>query len=134
MPAAEALAMRTASATYPGAIERIRAVRADLRAFLGDCPMADDVILCASELAANAAIHSRSRLPGGIFTVRAVLSPGAYVWVEVEDSGGPWTTAISDLTRRHGLGIVRALASDWGIGGDDTARTVWARFNWPSSP
>jgi serine/threonine-protein kinase RsbW len=134
MPAAQALAMRTACATYPGAIERIRAVRADLRALLGDCPMADDVILCASELAANAAIHSRSCLPGGTFTVRAALSPGDYAWVEVEDSGGPWTAVISDPTGRHGLDIVRALASDWGIGGNDTARTVWARLNWPSCP
>ena len=49
--------------------------------------MADDVILCASELAANSAIHSRSRLPGGIFTVRATISPGNYAWVEIEDSG-----------------------------------------------
>ena len=38
-----------------------------------DCPRADDVILCASELAANAALHSRSRLPGGTFTVRATV-------------------------------------------------------------
>jgi serine/threonine-protein kinase RsbW len=131
MPAAEA---RTTSVSYPGATEHIRAVRADLRALLGECPMADDVILCASELAANAAIHSRSRLPGGIFVVRAALSPGDYAWVAVEDSGGPWNPVISDPSRRHGLDIVRALASDWGIDADDTARTVWARFNWPRRP
>ena len=81
------------SVTYPGSTEHIRAVRADLRALLGDCPMADDVILCASELAANAALHSRSRLPGGTFTVRATISPGHYAWIEVEDNGGPWTPA-----------------------------------------
>ena len=51
--------------------------------------MADDVILCASELAANAAIHSHSCLPGGTFTVRAKISPGDYAWIEVEDNGGP---------------------------------------------
>jgi len=94
--------------------------------------MADDVILCASELAANAAIHSRSRLPGGIFTVRATISPGSYAWVEVEDSGGPWAPGINDSTRRHGLDIVCALANDWGIDGDDAVRTIWARFDWPS--
>jgi len=130
-PAPRALAPRTTSVTYPGTIEQIRAVRADLRGLLGDCPMADDVILCASELAANAAIHSRSRLPGGIFTVRATISPGNYAWVEVEDSGGPWAPAISDPTRRHGLDIVHGLARDWGIGGDDTVRVIWARFDWP---
>ena len=63
---------------------------------LRGCPMADDVILCASELAANAAIHSRSRLPGGTFTVRAKISPGDYAWIEVEDNGGPWTPAVRD--------------------------------------
>jgi anti-sigma regulatory factor (Ser/Thr protein kinase) len=131
-PAPRALAPRTTSVTYLGTTEQIRAVRADLRGLLGDCPMADDVILCVSELAANAAIHSRSGLPDGIFTVRATISPGHYAWVEVEDSGGPWAPAISDPTRRHGLDIVRALASDWGIDGDNTVRTIWARFGWPS--
>jgi anti-sigma regulatory factor (Ser/Thr protein kinase) len=131
-PAPRALAPRTASVTYPGAAEQIRAVRADLRRLLGDCPMADDVILCASELAANAAVHSRSRLPGGTFTVRTTTSPGNYAWIEVEDSGGLWAPAISDPTRRHGLDIVCTLASDWGIDGDDTVRTIWARFDWPS--
>jgi serine/threonine-protein kinase RsbW len=131
-PAPRALAPRTASVAYPGTIEHIRVVRADLRALLGDCPMADDLILCASELAANAAIHSRSRMPGGTFTVRATIRPGHYAWVEVEDSGGPWTPAISDPTRRHGLDIVCALATDCGIDGDDTIRVIWARFDWPS--
>ena len=130
-PALRALAPRTVGVTYPGTTEHIGVVRDDLRGLLGDCPLADDVILCASELAANAAIHSRSRLPGGTFTVRATISPGRYVWIEVEDSGGPWSPAISDPTRHHGLDIVRALASDWGIDGDDTVRTIWARLDWP---
>jgi len=129
-PASRAFALRTASVTYPATIERIRAVRVDLCGLLGDCPMADDVILCASELAANAAVHSRSRLAGGIFTVRTTISPDNYVWVEVEDSGGPWAPAIGDATRRHGLDIVRALASDWGIEADDAVRVIWARFDW----
>jgi anti-sigma regulatory factor (Ser/Thr protein kinase) len=131
-PVPRALAPRTASVTYPGTTERIRAVRADLRGLLGDCPTADDVILCASELAANATIHSRSRLPGGTFTVRATISQGNYAWVEVEDRGGPWVPAVGDPTRRHGLDIVRSLASEWGIDGDDAVRVIWARFDWSS--
>ena len=43
-----------------------------------------------SELAANAAQHSRSRLPHGTFTVRAIISPDHYAWIEVQDNGGPW--------------------------------------------
>jgi anti-sigma regulatory factor (Ser/Thr protein kinase) len=58
--------------------------------------MADDVILCASELAANAAVHSRSRLPGGSFTVRAKIDPGHCARIEVDDNGGPWTPSTSD--------------------------------------
>src|SRR6266704_5331931 len=116
-----ALAPRTTSVTYPGTSEHIRVVRADLRRLLSDCPLADDVILCASELAANAAVHSSSRLPGGSFTVRAKIDPGHCAWIEVEDNGGPWTPPTSDPTRYHGLDIIRALASDWGIDGDHAA-------------
>src|SRR5262249_42658787 len=76
--------------------------------------MADEVILCVSELAANAALHSRSGLPGGTFTVRARINPGDHAQIEVEDQGGPWTPGGSDSEGHHGLAIVRALATDWG--------------------
>jgi len=128
--AARALALRTNGVTYPGSIEQVSAVRADLRALLRDCPRADDVILCGSELAANAALHSHSRLPGGAFTVRATVIPSYYVRIEVEDYGGPWTGDLSDPTGHHGWDIVRALADGWGVEGDNT-RTIWARFDWP---
>jgi anti-sigma regulatory factor (Ser/Thr protein kinase) len=91
------------------------------------------VILCASELAANAAIHSRSRLPGGTFTVYVKIDPGHYAWIGVEDDGGPWRPLSSDPTRSHGLkivSVVSALASRWGVDGDQTTRTIWARFDW----
>jgi anti-sigma regulatory factor (Ser/Thr protein kinase) len=133
MSASRALALAT-SVTYPGTAEHIRIVRSDLRVALHECPMAEDVILCASELAANAAIHSRSRLPGGTFTVRVKISPDGYVWVEVEDDGGPMSPAIHNATGHHGLDIVRALATDWGINGDHTTRTIWARFDWSDRP
>jgi serine/threonine-protein kinase RsbW len=130
-PAARALALRTSGVTYPGSIEHVSTVRADLRALLHDCPTADDVILCASELAANAALHSDSRLSGGTFTVRAAVHPGCrYIRIEVEDNGGPWISASDDPTGHHGLEILRALAKEWGITCDHTARTVWVRFDW----
>jgi anti-sigma regulatory factor (Ser/Thr protein kinase) len=128
-PATRALA-RTVSLTYPGAPESVRTVRADLRALLGDCPLADDVILCGSELAANAAVHSRSRLPGGAFTVSLRIDPGRSARIEVEDDGGPWAAAASGAGY-HGLDIVAAVVSDWGIDGNLGARTVWARLDWP---
>ena len=127
-PAAHAPAL---TATYPGDAQHIRAVRADLRTVLGDYPRADDAILCASELAANAALHSHSRLSGSTFTVRAITSLGLYTRIEVRDDGGPWNQAMVDPARHHGLDIVRAVADEWGIDGDQTGRTIWARFDWP---
>jgi anti-sigma regulatory factor (Ser/Thr protein kinase) len=133
-PASRPLASRTLTATYPGDTEHIRRVRADLRALLAECPVADDVILCASELAANAAIHSHSRLPGGTFTLRSAIRPGECVSIEVKDNGGPWPPARSDPTGYHGLDIVRAVATECGIDGEHTGRTIWARFDWPCRP
>jgi anti-sigma regulatory factor (Ser/Thr protein kinase) len=132
--ASKTLALRTSQITYPGAAEYIRRVRDDLRPLLTSCPMADDVILCVSELAANAALHSNSRLPGGTFTVRVEISPGHYARIEIEDCGGPWTPATPDSAGHHGLDIVRTLATDYGIEGDRTTRSTWARFDWPEQP
>jgi len=105
--ASEAVAMRTSEVTYPGTAEHIRAVRADLRPLLVDCPMADDVILCASELAANAAQYGRERM-----TLSLALDHGT-LHIVVTDSG-------TTVERRHrdaapdehgrGTGIVQYLA------------------------
>lgn len=128
---APATARRAAfSRTYPACPEQIRAVRSDLRALLDGCPATDDVILCTSELAANAALHSNSGRPGGQLTIRATLRAGDYVRIEVQDQGAPWHWAARDTHRDHGLDILHALAADWGIDGDYRARTFWARFGW----
>ena len=119
-------------ATYPGTTEQIRYVRADLRAVLGDCPAADDVVLCASELAANAVLHSRSRLPGGFFTVKFTVVEGGFIRIEVEDDGGPWGDCEPVAEPgRHGLDIVQAIAGNWGIEGDDSGRIACATIDWP---
>jgi serine/threonine-protein kinase RsbW len=127
---ARAHALRISALTYPGSIEHVSTVRADLRALLPDCPAADDVILCASELAANAALHSHSRLPGGTFALRAAIHPGCHVQIEVEDNGGRWITPPDEPNGHHGLDIVRVLAKEWGVNGGHAARTIWARFDW----
>jgi serine/threonine-protein kinase RsbW len=133
MPAQRTLTLAT-SITYPGTTEHVRIVRAHLRTVLHECPMADDLILCASELAANAGLHSRSRLPGGTFTVRAKIGPGDHAWIEVEDDGGPTSPGMRGAAGHHGLDIVHALSTDWGVGGDHTARTIWAGFDWSDRP
>jgi serine/threonine-protein kinase RsbW len=132
--------VRRSEAAYPGITAEIGAVRAALRPLLEGGPLADDVILCVCELATNAVLHSRSGAPGGRFTVRAEIHGDEYVWVEVEDQGGTWSgkedatssgCARPEDQRGHGLDIVAALASDWGIDGDRTGRLAWFRIDWP---
>jgi anti-sigma regulatory factor (Ser/Thr protein kinase) len=126
--------LRSFGHAYPGRPEQVQHVRADLGAILDECPIADEAILVASELAANAVIHSSSRQPGGQFIVRAAVWPGAYIWVEVEDQGDIWSGHHPRDDRPHGLDIVQAIAGDgnWGIDGDATlGRVAWARIDWP---
>jgi anti-sigma regulatory factor (Ser/Thr protein kinase) len=88
----------------------------------------------ASELSANAVVHSRSGLPGGAFTVRAEIRPGDYAWLEVEDHGGPWVEKDSDEEHGRGLAMVAALVGDgnWTIedGGTPGTRVVWVWLDW----
>jgi serine/threonine-protein kinase RsbW len=115
--------------TYPGLPEQIRCVRHDLRELLADCPAADSVILCASELATNAVRHSRSGQPGGHLTVTTRTDPGTSVRIDVTDQGGRWDWR-GRLPRYHGLYVVHATAANWGITGDYRTRTTWAQVNW----
>jgi serine/threonine-protein kinase RsbW len=134
MPATAAPpAARQHTATCPGDLTRLAAVRASLRDLLRDVPSADDAVLCASELAANAIRHSHSRLPGGTITIRATIRKNDHALIEVTDNGGPWVRADSP-DQRHGLDLVHALAADWDISGDYRTRTVWARIPWHPAP
>jgi hypothetical protein len=125
---------RTFIRRYPGERGQARLVRAALALLLDGCPLADDAVLITSELAANAAVHSNSAARGGKFTVRAEVYRGDYVWIEVEDQGGPWTRGENHDGYVHGLDLVDALADtgNWGIDGDaEHGRIVWARLDWP---
>jgi anti-sigma regulatory factor (Ser/Thr protein kinase) len=115
-----------------GEAAQVRAARRFVSELLGDdWPDVDAAVLLTSELAANAVLHSASGRPGGKFTVRATVQPRDYLWVEVEDEGGPWTPTAGDGERRHGLDIVNAIADDWGKDGSPvTGWIVWARVNW----
>lgn len=130
-PAAASLDLCVSAATYGGRPEHVRQARSDARDLLAGCPAADEVILCLSELAANAVLHSNSRRPGGTFTVRMGNRPGAYILLEVQDDGGPWLALAPGPCSGRGLDIIGALAAEWGVATCPAGRTVWARFEWP---
>jgi len=112
--------------------EQVGQARKFLAAVLGDCPVADDAVLCLSELAGNSVLHSASRWPGGAFRVRVEIRRRDYVRIEVRDEGGPWDARPRAGGRAHGLAIVRALAAESGIDGDAlTGWIAWARLDWP---
>lgn len=125
---AEPATITSYTGTYPGQADQVREVRHAVARHLAGCPAADDATLIASELAANAIMHSHSR--GQFFTVRAELHPD-HVRVEAEDLGGPWRRSQPDH-RPHGLDIVEALTGPDGWGTETTidgGRIVWARLD-----
>jgi hypothetical protein len=125
---------RTYHQLFPAHPAQVREARAFIATVLAGCPGADDTVLCLSELVTNAILHSNSSRPGGTFTIHAEIRDGDYSWIEVEDQGGTWQQRTCDDGRPHGLAIVAALASDWGIDGDpQTGWIVWARVDWPGS-
>jgi hypothetical protein len=122
---------------YPGTIDQVRHVRAALREFLADCPVAGDAVQLLSELSANAIAHTDSGSPGGSFTVRVQDYPDSYVWGEVEDQGSTWDGDLSRSARRpHGLYLLTHLASDCGVEPIRRANVVWFRIDYgsPRSP
>ena len=102
-------------------------------------PLVDDVTLCVSELAGNAALHSTAR-----FMHVAMRRIGDAVRISVEDDGVVPAAALrprpsfpdpqdtddlllaDEATTGRGLAIVSILASDWGVDETERGKRVWA--------
>jgi anti-sigma regulatory factor (Ser/Thr protein kinase) len=110
---------------FPGRPDQISKVRAEVGGYLTGCPVRDDVVLIVSELATNAILYTASS--EGSFTVR-VTRNSVWVFLEVIDAGGlwPWIPAPAEDGRAHGLSIVDALATNWGVSPADPGCSVWA--------
>jgi anti-sigma regulatory factor (Ser/Thr protein kinase) len=123
---AAAAGTRRHTGTYPAEPGQVRVARAALAGWLGGCPLADEVVLVASEFATNSVRHSVS-CHGGAFTLRAEIRQGG-IRIEVEDAGGPWRGGVRDDERPHGFDVVAAIAGEgnWGIDGDAGGRVAWA--------
>jgi hypothetical protein len=89
----------------------------------GDEGAAEDVVLAAGELIANAVEHG-----GGLCALHVEGGPG-HVMIEVYDHvpalGSPPSVA---RDRGRGLAMVEALARDWGWIPCCDGKLVWARF------
>ncbi|WP_285731984.1 ATP-binding protein [Nocardiopsis sp. ATB16-24] len=144
---------RWASRVYPGVLAQAAWVREDLRADLyrleGLCSdLSETVVLCASEMFANACAHSRSGEAGGR-VVRTLSMPTAdTLHLSVVDDGAraetptrpeiPYQRTVEEweeAERGRGLLIIDSLVTSWGsravvdfpfCAGLGTA--VWAEF------
>jgi anti-sigma regulatory factor (Ser/Thr protein kinase) len=118
--------------TFAGSPGEIRNVRDFVRQLLEGCPVVNDVILLASELATNAVRHTASGADGTFCVL--VQAAGGRVRVEVHDMGSVTAPAVrhSDPPRESGAGlaVVEAIASRWGFHGSQFGRVVWFEMDW----
>lgn len=116
-----------ASINLPATPGQVAEARRFVASFVADPVLADDAVLCLSEVATNAVIHSNSRDAGGRFTVSAERYSDGRLRVEVQDQGGRWIERAKPEGQQHlGLLVVGRLASAWGIEGDGFRhRMVW---------
>lgn len=128
---------------FPGQPARVAEVRMFVAAALADCPAREALLSCASELAANAILHTASGA-GGVFAVEVTRPADGRAMVAVTDAGGLGEPSLRDRGEPsvrdpvelaeggRGLALVAALASRWGHRvGPGGGRTVWAEVTWP---
>jgi anti-sigma regulatory factor (Ser/Thr protein kinase) len=106
---------------------------------LAGCPAREVLVICASELCANAIAHTASG-HGGVFTVEVACPRDGVARIAVTDAGGPSLPAAGSLDPMaldqmaeggRGLALVAACTSRWGYADAYPGRTVWAEACWP---
>jgi anti-sigma regulatory factor (Ser/Thr protein kinase) len=115
-----------AESESPGRARRL--VGCELRRWGHAEGLVDDVTLVVSELASNAVIHA-----GSPFTV-SVQSRGSLLRIAVRDTAPALAGANGNrgllVRTSHGLAVVQALATQWGVEGsvDGAGKIVWAEL------
>jgi anti-sigma regulatory factor (Ser/Thr protein kinase) len=129
LPATASPAMASplrSSITLPATESQVIKARKFVASFVDAPTLAADAVLCLSEVATNAVIHSNSRHVGGQFTVSAERYRDGHLRVEVQDEGGRWMERAKAEGQHLGLLIVSRLSSAWGIESDGYHRgAVW---------
>jgi hypothetical protein len=125
------------SKEFAGRPECLAEARSFTYAVLGRGDGAHIAALVADELAGNAIRHTASGRPGGEFVLRLARF-GNRCRVRVDDQGGPTTPAVCAATdfeeAGRGLTIVASLSAQWGVEGDEHARSVWAEITFEEIP
>jgi anti-sigma regulatory factor (Ser/Thr protein kinase) len=122
-------------AATPESVGRARDFVLTTLASWGLSTRAEDIRLCASELASNALTHGTA--PGHAFLVR-ITADDDFVRLEVHDSRGnrPEIRHPADTdTSGRGLLIIEELSDDWGV--DDRqpfGKIVWSHFKTGETP
>jgi hypothetical protein len=117
--------------TFAGRREDTRAARCFALGMLGpwrDEQLAADAALVVTELATNAVLHA-----GSAFSVSLALSGGA-IRISVGDTVPLGPTGVNRqlaAASGHGLGVVAALATRWGVETVPSGKAVWAELPLP---
>lgn len=118
------------SEIFPGRTDQVALARRLVHDALARCQARDDAVLLASELSANAVLHSASRHSGS-FGVR-LSHDAATVRIEVRDEGSVTVPAAErragEAQSGRGLVIVQALAIRWSHSADQSGRLVWCEL------
>ncbi len=118
------------SQAFAGSGVQVQAVRDFVAGSFAGHPAAADAVLVASELAANAIMHSASGQDGGLFMVHLTQVGADFLAVMITDQGGPGephdVQAGPDAESGRGLAVVGSLTSCLTWFGDDHQRSVLA--------
>jgi anti-sigma regulatory factor (Ser/Thr protein kinase) len=123
---------------FPGLPLQLAQVRRFVARALDGCPVLDEAVLCVSELASNAIVHTRTG-QGGRFEVVVWRGPGSACVAVIDDGSetrpAPRRSAPGDLAESgHGLAVVQNLTACWGHhryqDGAWQGAVVWFRIDW----
>ena len=89
-------------------------------------PRADDARLLVSELVTNAVVHAKSAMSVSISSERSKLRVAVHDESRVIPMPRPATPDLA--VNGHGLRLVAALSSAWGVDLADDGKTVWAEL------
>jgi anti-sigma regulatory factor (Ser/Thr protein kinase) len=116
---------------FPGDAAQLRSLRRWIEDQFPPCPVRDNVIEVACELAGNAICHTRSG-QGGKFEVRVERTPGVVSVTVADDGSESEPRLVADPWAEHGRGlrIVHALSAQVTVTGGKQGRLVRADVPW----